>query len=575
MKGTGRSSLRRLIDRAIGVRSAEGEPLADPNANWEISDHAPPCSKPTSVHDPWDDSFGVSGVGESVSDAVGGAAASDADRATSRQSFSGVADAISEDLVRETRLVVDAGCQVAPNTVSTEAPVESFSAAALEQKLADGLLNTLVQDSIAPDPPDRLQHDLSTALENELAAHYGDTFSSEDLDSEAGARSLSTSPQHDVTPASPIVIAVPTSEVSASLGADSDRPSGGLESTDLTNHTAEEIEDRCEEDDEQITEYSPADIDEPWLGSVSGSDWAGPADSKDTEGLSERDGSLTSLTAYGLAGQSADAGESRSDGDLNDLPANSHDTLGADWLKGDPQSVIDSVVVDSDVTDDDVIYGDFIDDDFIDGEFIDSDFDHEPDPLAAVEQFGIWDLDEDAQENPWLVDGEEETFSLRRAREKAAIFAEMLLYHNTKEFYASLPYLTELFLRLPHSATFMALQDAAVDGDLDLDTLRAVIDLREQWHERPEFWVYRHWGRICSMRNGQSALSWKLARQICRRRAEFPVDQMIDDGWLDEWLDLAPGSPGYVSFPAFIEESIKSDDARALHYGLERLHEVS
>ena len=43
---------------------------------------------------------------------------------------------------------------------------------------------------------------------------------------------------------------------------------------------------------------------------------------------------------------------------------------------------------------------------------------------------------------------------------------------------------------------------------------------------------------------------------------------MIGDDWLNEWLELSPGSLGYISFPYYIDMKIQSLDAELLEYGL-------
>lgn len=195
-------------------------------------------------------------------------------------------------------------------------------------------------------------------------------------------------------------------------------------------------------------------------------------------------------------------------------------------------------------------------------------FDSVEDPLSLSEvDFGLFDFDAEAQQSPWdLATGTDETL-LRRAREKAAAITSMLDLRNMKEQDLALAFLTDLFEHLRHPSTFRALNNAAAKG-LDLDTLKAMADLRHVWMQRPEYWVCRYRGDVCHMKHGQAAFTWILARQVCLARSEFFADTMIDDEWLDEWLALARGTPGYWNFPAFIGEKIAGLGAEILHEGL-------
>jgi len=51
---------------------------------------------------------------------------------------------------------------------------------------------------------------------------------------------------------------------------------------------------------------------------------------------------------------------------------------------------------------------------------------------------------------------------------------------------------------------------------------------------------------------------------------------MIDDEWLDEWLRLPRGEPGWRSFPEFIDVKVKNHGSETLFAGLslmERRHD--
>jgi len=130
-------------------------------------------------------------------------------------------------------------------------------------------------------------------------------------------------------------------------------------------------------------------------------------------------------------------------------------------------------------------------------------------------------------------------------------------------------WLAQVFVHLPHSATFRAIR-AAADAGLEPETLRAMVELRLCWMDRPEWWVGRFGpsGQITPLRHGPSALPWMLARLICEARTDYPPEAMIDEEWLNEWFALRPGEPGYLSFPAFIRTKVSDSAVASLREGL-------
>jgi hypothetical protein len=184
--------------------------------------------------------------------------------------------------------------------------------------------------------------------------------------------------------------------------------------------------------------------------------------------------------------------------------------------------------------------------------------------------FGVFEYDPEARQRPWEVEPKTEDTVPRRAREKAASIAARIEFVRSGEIHALIEWLTELFTHLRHPSTFRAFLAAADEGATSED-LRAMVSLRQVWLERPDWWASRHSrlsGEIGQLRYGRSALTWALARRICRARCDFPPEQMIDEAWFDEWLNLKSGSSGYRSFPMYLEEKIASSDAESLDAGL-------
>lgn len=179
------------------------------------------------------------------------------------------------------------------------------------------------------------------------------------------------------------------------------------------------------------------------------------------------------------------------------------------------------------------------------------------------------EYDEFARQSPWTLESEGEGQATRRARAKAAEITGLLDLSSLYERDVALRCLTELFEYLHYPVTFRAIQNVALEG-LDFETLQAMIMLRYVWMERPDLWVGRYgWQReVSPLRQGASAFSWALARRVCLTRWNHHPETMIDDEWLDEWLRLPPGAPGYLSFPAYIDVKVDTPNAELLDDGL-------
>lgn len=130
--------------------------------------------------------------------------------------------------------------------------------------------------------------------------------------------------------------------------------------------------------------------------------------------------------------------------------------------------------------------------------------------------------------------------------------------------------LTDLFERCERGSTFHALRALAAAG-LDAQTLEAMIELKEIWALRSEWWYRRSRNEIVEMERGPTALSWRLARRVCLARWQYPPEAMIEDEWFDEWLAAPPRAPGYHDFVTFIGEKIDGRATDDLWAGLRAL----
>lgn len=214
-------------------------------------------------------------------------------------------------------------------------------------------------------------------------------------------------------------------------------------------------------------------------------------------------------------------------------------------------------------------FDDFPSDEFANTEEITDFSDLDTEILDTAEGIDLPDLDENAHQPPWDTASSKIDSDIRRAARKASFISDMLILKNPQEQDTATNYLTEIFSAQPHQATFRAFKDMVME-DLSFTDLKNIIELRQAWAERPEWWLYRHEGKVIPIPRGQNALSWKLARRICQARWEFPPDGMIEESWLEEWRNLRPGTAGYQSFPYFIEEKMKHKDAEILHEGLQQ-----
>ena len=222
--------------------------------------------------------------------------------------------------------------------------------------------------------------------------------------------------------------------------------------------------------------------------------------------------------------------------DGESLPADTDGLLDRDWFDEEPYGTVDDV------------------------EF--EDFSIDVQPTGAFDSdIDISDFDEDARQQPWEVETEGVEENVRRARQKAATIASLLDVWSAQELSVSVSYLTNFFEHHRNAATFRALEKLALKG-LDFETLNAMVELREVWMERPDWWVgrYSRGYEINVLPNGPSALTWVLAHRVCLARWNHTPAAMIDDQWLDEWLHLPHGAPGFLSFPSYIDDKTSNPD---------------
>ena len=158
-----------------------------------------------------------------------------------------------------------------------------------------------------------------------------------------------------------------------------------------------------------------------------------------------------------------------------------------------------------------------------------------------------------------------------RLRERVEAVANLLEPGTAAERERARALLADLFERHGHQSTYRALRRAATAG-LDVQTLEAMIELKEIWASRSDWWYRRSREGVVEMERGPAALSWKLARRVCLARWQYPPESMIEDDWFEEWLVAPPRSPGNYDFVTFVQEKIDGRASGDLHAGLRFLH---
>jgi hypothetical protein len=211
-------------------------------------------------------------------------------------------------------------------------------------------------------------------------------------------------------------------------------------------------------------------------------------------------------------------------------------------------------------------------------------WDHET-SLGADLAADYFDYDPDAHQPPWSETHPSDTVyddAIRRAREKAASIASIVEVTNRREQEVLFDWLTELFLRLKHPATFQSIKRIALEG-ITADLLQRVVALWDYWMERREWWPgrYERSREVRPLRRSSGGLTWAIAVRICRTRADYALEDMIDEDWFEEWLNLPrdiPGDPreirAYHRFAAYVDAKVSDPDAELLNYGLTRLDQL-
>ena len=125
--------------------------------------------------------------------------------------------------------------------------------------------------------------------------------------------------------------------------------------------------------------------------------------------------------------------------------------------------------------------------------------------------------------------------------------------------------LKNLFDCYQHHNTFRALVDLALD-DVRADDLITAFELKQIWLYQPKFWSIRRKGSHAPIipHGGERLLGWTKAARFADLSMGLPAEQIIDDDWYDDWLQLPFGDPLSWSFIEYASARLESFSAGVL-----------
>ncbi len=188
----------------------------------------------------------------------------------------------------------------------------------------------------------------------------------------------------------------------------------------------------------------------------------------------------------------------------------------------------------------------------------------------SVDFRSVSTFDDDARQSPWkeAVDADELADSQHfiRANEKATEIVDYFEYTTPRERDDTYRYLVEFFSDHSHNKTFESIRAIALRGP-DLELLRNIVNLRMMWIDRED--ICDRWKSFRFYRSIK--VTWEVAYAVCIYRQEYSVEEMIDDGWVGEWLEFPILGRIYWSFSAFLAQKIADSEVGCLHNGLNLL----
>lgn len=180
-----------------------------------------------------------------------------------------------------------------------------------------------------------------------------------------------------------------------------------------------------------------------------------------------------------------------------------------------------------------------------------------------------------ASENPFIFE-ERTSVGERLANRRARWLLSLLDVPVVKArlFYRDI--FEELFDYYDHQATFRALTELALN-DVAADDLVTAFHLKQIWAERPKFWSIRRKGMRAPITplGGQNLLGWSRSVRFADLAKGLPPENIIDEDWFDEWLQLPFADPLYWSFIEYVTARLEafSDGALELPRELCRVEE--
>ena len=159
------------------------------------------------------------------------------------------------------------------------------------------------------------------------------------------------------------------------------------------------------------------------------------------------------------------------------------------------------------------------------------------------------------RENPFVIDlrpGTPESLFAKRAR----WLVSLLDIAEPRRRRSHIRFFEQLFADFEHVNTFSTLTRLALDERVNADDLVDACRFRVQFLERPGWWAVRSAGFLHYANSGSGLLGWSRALQFVRLCDGDPVS-VIEDDWIDGWMDLPIGDPARWRFVDYIEAKLE------------------
>jgi|TARA_R110002124_G_scaffold92599_8_gene235265 hypothetical protein len=129
----------------------------------------------------------------------------------------------------------------------------------------------------------------------------------------------------------------------------------------------------------------------------------------------------------------------------------------------------------------------------------------------------------------------------------------------------ALSWLSDMFVEFPHPQSYMALLRLILIEKINFHQLKLIVEIKNYWREHPIYWQRRRWNKLESCdaffesRNGEYALSWKLAFLLFKYRGHYPLEEILPENWVFQWKQNARHKKLSFSFVEYLEHLLVDD----------------